>query len=262
MNNLGKNFEITAKNVQTYIEEISEWIFHFLSDSHRNGAVFGLSGGVDSAVVARLVQTSGMPFTALLMPNGDGVYCRQPNDFTDAKDLVMTFGFDYRVIDISVICTATTLLASDPIVQAARVNDQKLARINIAPRIRADILYQIGQLQRRSVIGTSNLSEIVTGYFTKYGDNAYDLNPLGFMTKREVYILAKALGIPARIIAKPPSAGLYEGQTDETELGFSYDNVDDWILYGSSGDSGIDAKIKARFALSAHKRTSPSIFIG
>ena len=110
------------------------------------------------------------------------------------------------------------------------------------------------------VIGTGNLSERTVGYFTKWGDGASDLNPMGMITKKEVYILAKCLGVPDCIINKKPSADLWEGQTDENELGLKYEQIDEYILNGTSGNKEIDNKIKIKNEIAMHKLKSIPIF--
>ncbi len=110
------------------------------------------------------------------------------------------------------------------------------------------------------VIGTGNLSERTVGYFTKWGDGANDLNPLGMLTKKEVYILAKYLGVPESIINKKPSADLWEGQTDEEELGISYSQIDEYILNGTSGDKNVDEIIKLKHKITMHKLKPIPIF--
>ena len=110
------------------------------------------------------------------------------------------------------------------------------------------------------VIGTSNLSERTVGYFTKWGDGGSDINPMGMLTKREVYILAKYLGIPECIIKKKPSADLWEGQTDEEELGIKYEQIDEFILNGTSGDEETDNLIKIKNERAMHKLNPIPIF--
>lgn len=110
------------------------------------------------------------------------------------------------------------------------------------------------------VIGTGNLSERTVGYFTKWGDGACDINPMGMLTKREVYILAKYLQVPECIINKKPSAGLWEGQTDEEELGIKYEQIDEFILKGTSGNEEVDKVIKIKNERAMHKLKQIPIF--
>ena len=113
--------------------------------------------------------------------------------------------------------------------------------------------YEYAQINNLLVIGTGNLSEATVGYFTKWGDGAHDLNPLANLTKREVYILAKYLGVPEAIIKAKPSADLWPGQTDEDELGLTYEQIDEFILNGTSGDNKIDEIIQTKKDRNTHK---------
>ncbi len=121
-------------------------------------------------------------------------------------------------------------------------------------------LYEYGQLESRRVIGTDNLTEQITGFFTKFGDGAYDFNPLTYCTKEEVYILARALGVPDEIIDKAPAAELGDNRTDEDELGIRYADLNLWIYNGTCGDELIDHKILRRYEATAHKRCLPYAF--
>jgi|GEM_PF-399102 len=247
-----KQFVITDQNVHEHIARIGQSIRKYVNDNNRDGVVVGLSGGVDSAVVARLVQMSGVPLLALLMPNGEAG--KQLTSFKNALDLVEKFAIPYRIIDIEPACAALMLPDNDPIVLAATEQNRQLARMNIAPRIRKDKLYEVAQLERKLVIGTSNMVERLLGHSTKGGDSIYDFGLLDWMVKREVYVSSRALEILDAINNQPPSADLYEGQTDEAEFGFSYDQVDDFILRGTSGDQKIDELIDQRYLSSQHKR--------
>ena len=257
MKRLGKLFVVTEENVDKIIESMGMWIRE-LADGH--GLILGLSGGVDSAVVARLVQEAGVDLKVLMLPEGEAGM--NHDSYRDAVKLADLFGMNYETIDIAPICEAMKLPAGHPSTRIATVMNRVLARMNIAPRVRTGMLYQVGQLESRRVIGTDNLDEQVTGYFTKFGDGAYDFNPLTYCTKNEVYILARALDVIDEIIKKPPSAGLFGGQTDEGELGIRYTDLDKWILDGTSGDRQIDAKIQARYDSTAHKRCMPYAYTG
>lgn len=256
MKRLGKLFIITEKNVDRIIDEsMGIWI-RKLADGH--GLILGLSGGIDSAVVARLVQVAGLDLKVLLMPEGEKGM--RDDSFVDATAFANQFKISNAVIDIKPICDE--ILKATPYVTDATETNRHLARINIAPRVRAAMLYRVGQLESRRVIGTDNLCEQVTGYFTKFGDGAYDLNPLMYCTKNEVRILARALGVPEKIIDKKPSAGLFGGQTDEEELGITYADLDMWILDGTCGNPEIDAQIQKKYNASGHKRCMPYAYTG
>jgi NAD+ synthase len=253
---LGKSFLITEDNVDEYITKMGDNI-RKRADGH--GVILGLSGGVDSAVVARLVQEAGVDLKCLMLP--DGSAGKKASSYGDAINMAERFGIDYQVIDIEQMVKSDKMEARGSMEKATPEN-RRLATINVPPRVRAKQLRFIGQLESRRVIGTDNLAEQVTGYFTKGGDGDYDFCPLTNCTKGEVYILARALDVPEEIINKPPSAGLEEGQTDEAELGFTYAQIDNWILTDPhfSMQKDIDAKIKARYDATAHKRCMPYAF--
>jgi len=127
-----------------------------------------------------------------------------------------------------------------------------MAEVNIKPRLRMTALYYYAQAKNYLVVGTDNWSELKIGYFTKHGDGGIDLAPLGSLVKHEVKELAHELKIPAEIIEKNPSAGLWDGQTDESEMGFSYQELDNYILNGEARPE-IEAKIKKLAAKNSHK---------
>jgi len=128
---------------------------------------------------------------------------------------------------------------------------------NIAPRLRMTTLYTIAQSENRLVAGTGNRSEFFMGYFTKWGDGAYDFNPIADLTVGEIYEFLRFLNAPESIITKAPSAGLFDGQTDEAEMGISYAKIDDFILNGRASDA--DKAILDRYhSRSEHKRRPPA----
>ena len=244
-----KNFIITDENAEEYIKKIGTFIKEQVTSAHMNGVVLGMSGGIDCSVVARLCQVADVNIKLLCMPNGTDM--EKSKSMSDAMELINSFNFDFEIIDISKAATAIAEPLDD-------LSD--ISKINILPRIRMTTLYAVAQSSGRLVIGTGNLAERLLGYFTKWGDGACDLNPLAMLTKTEVRTLARHLCIPECIIKKPPSAGLFEGQTDENELGFSYQQIDAYILHGSSGDNAVDAKINRRITTSAHKLKEIAVF--
>lgn len=187
-------------------------------------AVVGLSGGIDSAVAATLsVRSLGREkVLALVMPDSAAT---PKEDVNDAIGLAESLGIDYRAIDITQASKTITELAS-----AACERKDKVAEGNVRARLRMTILYYIANSEGRIVIGSGDRSELMIGYFTKYGDGGVDLLPLGCVYKTQVRELAKHLGIPQRIIRKESSPRLWEGQTAESELGISYEDIDA-ILY-------------------------------
>ena len=138
-------------------------------------------------------------------------------------------------------------------------NKNKMAISNLKPRLRMTTLYYFAQNNNYLVVGSSNKSEFTVGYFTKHGDSGVDLLPLASFVKSEIRELAKVLGIPDIIIEKPPTAGLWANQTDESEMGFSYNILDNYIKTGE-GPKEIVEKIKRMNTISEHKRVYPPIF--
>lgn len=215
------------------------------------GVVFGLSGGIDSAVVAALALRA-FPESSLgvLMP------CHSdPQDATDAHLVADAFGLPTETIDLGPVydLLLETLVAARP-----DFNEHRVAQANLKPRLRMITLYAFANRLRYRVLGTGNRSELTIGYFTKYGDGGVDLLPLGALTKTEVRALARHLAVPRSVIDKPPSAGLWAGQTDEGEMGLTYDALDAYLL-GRGADAATAARIESMKAASAHKRALPKI---
>jgi len=239
-----KKFLITEENVSEYCKKICEWIKNYIEDAKAVGVVLGMSSGIDCSVVARLCQNAGINTHLILMPYGNDM--TNSKSYSDAIELINKFNFDYHIFDIKPAVDNLQIPESSEILENASKTNIELSRANIRPRVRMTYLYQYAQINNFLVIGTSNLSERTVGYSTKWGDGASDLNPLGMITKREVYILAKYLQVPECIINKKPSAGLWEGQTDEEELGIKYEQIDEFILNGTSGDEQTDNLIRIK----------------
>jgi NAD+ synthase len=227
------------------------WLTREVEAGGGEGAVFGLSGGLDSAVVGALAKRA-FPNDALavLMP------CHSdPADAADALLVAEHFDLETATVDLSPVHDAlvAALEASSP-----ELTGHQLATANLKPRLRMTTLYAFANLRDYRVIGTGNLDELTIGYFTKYGDGGCDLLPLGGLTKGEVRDLARELGLPARILEKPPSAGLWPGQTDEGEMGLTYEHLDAF-LRGGEVPAEVRARIEALREASAHKRALPKI---
>ena len=253
-----KNFLITEKNVENYCNIIGEWIKTYVENAKANGVVLGMSSGVDCTVVARLCQNAGIYTHLILMPYGEDM--NNSKSYSDAMELIDKFNFDYHIFDIKPAVDAMQIPSDSEILKNASKTNIELSRANIRPRTRMTYLYQYAQINNLLVIGTSNLSERTVGYFTKWGDGGSDLNPIGMLTKKEVYILAKYLEIPECIIIKKPSAGLWEGQTDEEELGIKYEQIDEFILNGTCGNEQIDNIIRMKNERAMHKLKPIPIF--
>jgi NAD+ synthase len=254
-----KSFVITEQNVALYAGKIAAWIQEKVTQAHRKGIVLGLSGGIDSSVAARLCQLAEVDVHLVLLPYGDDM--QKTKSMEHALEFIAKFNFPYHIFDIKPAVDALTI-AEPAAFSGAEKAEVELSRANLRPRVRMTYLYEVAQLDRRFVMGTGNLAEATVGYFTKWGDGAHDLNPLAMLTKKEVYTLARYLEVTHSIINKQPSAGLWEGQTDEDELGITYDQIDAYILEGASGDAEADQKIMRRRALAAHKVSKIPVFEG
>jgi NAD+ synthase len=252
-----KSFFITEQNVAIYAGKIAAWIRERVEQAHGKGVVLGMSGGIDCCVTARLCRLGEVDVHLILMPYGDDM--KNAKSIDHSMELIKKFNFPFHIFDIQPAVDALTIQFDTPHCHANDGN-LELSRANLRPRVRMTCLYQFAQLNNRLVIGTGNLAERTVGYFTKWGDGACYLNPLAMLTKQEVRTLARYLEIPACIIDKKPSAGLWEGQTDEDELGMTYQQIDDYIISGTSGNTETDRKIEEKIAGSAHKLTPIPVF--
>ncbi len=230
--------------------KIAEWIKEYVSKAKVKGIVIGLSGGIDSSLTAVLCKMAvGDNLLGLMMP------CHSSNDdIVDA--LILSAKFNIKVLRIDLTD------AYDKLVENYPIND-KVYLSNIKPRLRMTTLYYFANSMNYLVCGTGNKSEVMTGYFTKHGDGAVDISPLGDMLKRDVQRLAKKVGIPRSIINKPPSAGLWEGQTDEGEMKMSYREIDDALLMlnrGVKANKGKVRKVKKIMKRTEHKRCPSPVF--
>ncbi len=235
------------------IDSIVAWLRRQQSAAAAEGFVVGLSGGVDSATVAALAVRAAGPRHVL------GVFlpCHsQPQDRRLGQLVADTLGIPIVTVDLAPVYDA--LLAQLP------PSDHPLAAANVKPRLRMTTLYYLAQSRNDLVLGSGNKSELMVGYFTKHGDGGVDLLPLGALTKTQVWALARELGVPDEIVDRPPTAGLWPGQTDEGEMGITYRELDLVLAAIESGDtSAVDPlildKVRRMHAASAHKRVLPPI---
>lgn len=227
-----------------------DWMKRRGAEARAKGAVFGVSGGVDSALVLALAKRAWPDnCLGLVMP------CHSlPQDGADALELLEAFRCPYRVHDLG--DAYDVLLRSLP--QEGSSQNFRLAKANLKPRLRMIVLYYYANLLDYMVVGTGNKDEMYVGYSTKYGDGGVDIQPLGALTKGEVCQLARYLGVPPQIVGKPPSAGLWEGQTDEEEMGLTYRDIDAF-LQGQEVPEEVRLKIESRHRSSEHKRRTPPI---
>ena len=233
-------------------KKIINWIGKQVKEAKAEGIVIGLSGGIDSCLSAALAKEAvgKNKILALVLPIHSHI-----QDIKDAKLAARKLGIAVKTVDLSNIYD--NLLKILP--QA-----NKLARINLKPRLRMLTLYYFANKLNYLVCGTGNKSELRVGYFTKYGDGGVDILPIGDLLKREVRELARELNVPENIISKSPTAGLWPGQTDEGEMGITYLELDDILERVDKGRTGgVDkkklSKVKGMISRSEHKRLGPKI---
>jgi len=232
--------------------KIISWIKQRVKDSGAKGIVLGLSGGIDSAVAAALAKAAvgKNNLLVLFMP------CNSvAQDLKDAKLVAHKLGLKFKLVDLSVVYNNFLKVLPGAI---------SLARGNLKPRLRMSALYYFANKLNYLVCGTGNKSELLVGYFTKYGDGGVDILPIADLFKRQVRQLAKELKIPRNIITKPPTAGLWYGQTDEVEMGITYNELDDILdRFCSHKEQAADSKsvdkVIKMYKKSEHKRKGAQI---
>lgn len=268
---------LTVQDPAAWETTIVAFLRHHLEEAHAKGVVVGVSGGLDSAVVAALaVCAFGKEnVLAMMLPAPDS----HAEDAEHARLACRSIGLEPFLHGIGPILTGLDETLGQPHspTPAKRLDPKKKdsleARVRGNAKSRARMLVLYAEAQRRGylVCGTGNKSELLAGYFTKWGDGAVDVNPIGDLYKTQVRELAVHLGIPQPIIDKPPSAGLYPGQTDEGDMGLSYEELDS-VLKGMELNLGADviarktglpdatiAKVESMVRKTEHKRRLPLI---
>jgi len=240
--------------MRDYAEEVKRRV-KFIQDtvaaSNAKGIVFANSGGKDAALTGILCKMACDNTVSLILPCG--VARSYKADRADAMLLSKQYNIATHGIDLAE--TQAAFLRS--VKADIQITDRALA--NIAPRLRMMAIYAVATSENRLVAGTGNRSEIYLGYFTKFGDGGHDFNPINDLTCTEVLEFLRYLGAPENIINKPPSAGLYEGQTDESDLGITYASVDKYITTGEASPE--DKAIIDRYHNSTHhKRRLPLMY--
>lgn len=231
--------------LEQYLLVIEKFLKDYLASSHMDGYVLGLSGGVDSSLVAAIARKA---------VGKDKLFCcaididSNPNDVADAKEVAKQLDINLEVINLSE--TYHSYLKT--------LNGEKFAQLtksNLKVRMRMVALFAYAQERRSLVLGTDNADERYVGYFTKYGDGAADLLPIVHLTKGEVRQAVQLYGLSKKLSNRVPSAGLFEGQTDEKEMGVLYKDLDDYLL-GKTIDSKAKERIEYLHKISEHKRVA------
>jgi NAD+ synthase len=242
--------------------QIVTWLRQRAMMASARGFVVGLSGGVDSAVVMGLCQRA-MPgqVIGLILPCGS-----DPRDEVDAQLVADHFAVPAVKVELepaydALVTNLRSALDQLPHEMGASPPSDPSRRVpfaNIRPRLRMTTLYFVANSLNYLVVGTGNKSELTLGYFTKYGDGGVDVLPIGHLPKSQVNSLAKDLGVPQSIIDKPPSAGLWLGQTDEVEMGFSYADLERYSSLGPEGVSpALALRLERMIRSTEHKRLLP-----
>ncbi|MFC5971881.1 NAD+ synthase [Halomarina salina] len=268
-NDLPIDLTLSDDELDAHREHITQFIRRVVDDAGADGAVIGLSGGIDSTLTAHLaVEALGEgAVRGLVLPSE----VNTEGNMSDAERVAELLDIEYDVVDIEPIVDAffeaaplenvDDRIGSDPLRTAAG---------NVRVRTRGVLNYFVANAESRIVLGTGNRSETLTGYFTKYGDQAVDCNPIGNLYKRQVRQLADYVGVPQDLVEKPPSAEMWAGQTDEEEMGLSYDLLDAILVLHVDGplsasatastldvDDSVVARVDELYAQSEHKRHLP-----
>lgn len=237
--------------MQKHIDSIVSWLRERTEEAGAKGLVVGVSGGLDSAVVANLIKLAYPDQSlAVIMP----IHTSEKN-IQDALAVTSACNIEAMTVDLTETHDLMYRTISDELIQAKSFNEGKdqLADANLRARLRMSTLYTIATHRNYLVVGTDNASEWHTGYFTKYGDGGVDILPLVEFTKTEVRQMAKVLDVPDSVIHKVPSADLWEGQTDEMEMGITYDVIDAY-LKGETVPESDQVLIEKMHAQTEHKR--------
>lgn len=243
----------TEEELHKRIEKAVEWLREKVTEAKAGGVVVGISGGVDSAVVSGLCKRAfPEDSVGVIMP------CHSnPVDREDALLVAETHGL--RIIEANLGDAHSQILeqVESGLVSLGFSGERKqMSQGNLKARLRMSTLYAVANALNYLVVGTDNAPESYTGYFTKYGDGGVDILPISALTKTEVRAWARALGLPEKIAGRVPTAGLWPGQTDEAEMGLSYDTLDQYLVGESVSPEAVE-RIEALHRISEHKRQLP-----
>ena len=233
------------RNYEKEFAQRVQFIKQVVRESGADGIVYGNSGGKDSALVGILCKAACDNTVGIIMP------CATARNFDmdkrDGEEVAKAYGIETRYADLSAVKSA------EKAALAGVTELSPAAEANIAPRLRMATLYAVAATENRLVSGTGNRSEGFVGYFTKWGDGACDFNPIADLTVTEIYEFLRYLKAPKCVIEKAPSAGLFDGQTDESEMGFTYKELDTYLDGGKIDDTALE-RIQRMHARSEHKR--------
>ncbi|WP_410471565.1 NAD(+) synthase [Faucicola mancuniensis] len=238
-------------DLQAYSDYLVDWLNEQRTKLYKmQGFVVGISGGVDSAVVAHLLAKTNAPIHGLILPSATTPQA----DIDDAIAVANSAGLSYTIAPIAPVYQAfmdnmTALFNAD-------AERQNVIAGNVQARLRMISLYAYAQSHNAVVVGTDNAAEWLMGYFTKFGDGGVDVVPLANLSKQQVFDMAKLLGVPQSVLDKAPSAGLWTGQTDEDEMGVTYQQIDAY-LRGETVDDNAMERINYWHNRSHHKRMLP-----
>lgn len=252
-------------DILSLANDIESWLSDHLKNSGAERFVLALSGGIDSALVCGLATRAvgADRVLGVLMPSSSN-----PDDAASAHKVAAAFGVRTLTIDLTGPTDAlkSVLPAAEDVAQSLETDHlstagvEQLANANLKPRLRMTTVYYVANLCSGIVLGTGNKSEAMIGYFTKYGDGGVDLLPIVDLYKFEVREMSRAIGVPDSVVRRPPSAGLWEGQTDEHEIGLSYEELDNALIAIARNDTSeiepdVLGKVQQMIAGSQHKRT-------
>jgi NAD+ synthetase len=245
-----------AQELGCRMGQVEQMIRYAYWNSGCSGIILGVSGGVDSALAAAFCCRAVGPEKVLGLSLPTTV--SNPQDLTDAQALCAGLTMEHRVVPIDSMLAAYKTLPG--------FTETPYLLGNLMARIRMTTLYYYANHDHRLVCGTSNKSEYLLGYCTKYGDNAADVQPIVHLYKKDVYEMAKEMGVPEPILTKKPSAGLWEGQSDEGEIGLSYAEIDAALVAlearGWKAENPAEEKVLARVKKNAHKRLPAPNLLG
>lgn len=245
-----------GKTKDEKINHVVDWLRKKVEDSGTNGLVVGLSGGIDSSVVGFLIKKA-FPENSIgvIMP------CKSnEKDKNDAIEVANAAGLKHIIVELTEEQDNLFTKVNNELIKEKFDADKnkRLSDANLRARMRMSTLYTVANSLNYLVVGTDNAAEVYTGYFTKYGDGGVDILPIANLSKREVYEWGRHLRVPQVVLDRPPSAGLWEGQTDENEMGTTYNMIDD-MLEGKEIPQEHRETIERLHRRTQHKREMPPV---